>query len=1485
MSGPAPETGRIPLVGSHETWSGEVRLGGAVVVAAGASVTLEPGTRVLLAPGARLVVRGRLTAAGTADAPVSFEAAAEAPWGGLWVADDGQAALSHARLSGLGGDGAAAHGAASLALSDCSVRSAGRFGVNFRSSGALKLSRCAVEGGAVGLAAHGGTVDAEDCSFTGAAETGLELRCEARLARVRAAGSPLALKVLGGKVDAEGLELSGEDGAKAIGDALLRWTGGSCQARRDALGVEGARVELRGARLSGGERGAALDSGRLEAEGASFEGQARLGLWCAEGATAALSRCAFSGPATGAAARGPLEARGCSFSGHAEAGLDLGGTGHLAEGCRFEACGTGVKLDGQAALSALEMKGVGTGVSARPGARLTWESGRCEASLSGLELSGCEARVKGVTFSGGARGAAAEGGALFAQDCAFERQSDGAVLCSAGASAELSSCRFDGPTVGASARGGSKISWTGGSCAASSAGLTVDGGEAAVRGARFSGGERAVDLGAGALEAEDSAFDGQTVLSVRCGEKARATLTGCRFSGAPTAVAALGPVRVSGCSFSGHGGSGLELGGPGHQVTAARLSGCGRALVLEGEAELSDVEAEGRLAGASVRKGSRLVWRAGRAAAGEGGAALELEGARAKLEGLTLSGGRAGVLLAGSALEAEDCAFERQGEACARVDEVSRLCLARCRMADAPTGVAARGPVTLDGCALSGHAQAALDLHGRGHSAERTAISGCGAGAVLDGEARFARFEAESRGAAVSLRPGSRLEWTSGAARCAEGRGALLSEDAEALLSELAVENGAGRASLALGGRWSVSGCRFKGAGKGAALEIDGGEHELRGVSAAGAGTGLLLSSCACRCDDGSFEGAREGLVARAGAALEWLRGSAQGAYGARVEGASARLEGVALRAALVGARVEEGSLRLSAGTVSGGRESCVLLEKGAFAELRDLELRDSPVAVAVRAGHLHLLEGVRAGSCDAGAVTAAGATVCLRAPLLGPAAGAPPKRRALLEFVLATRGSLGWRALYRAAYAGAAWALRARLALTRGVEAAALHRGWTGGDWEPGVSDLDALVLGTRLSGMGGARWLRALWRRYAGWKRLAPFLGETLVARREEAAAYVRAGGARAQALAARLPGPWPACAPETADSRLLERVHAYTRLVQCGFDAPREPWARNARQAAKGLLDVLRFERPGPAPSRRQAAEELLAGSGPRRRAFETLLGPAPDDAAAALFLAAGHALAALDESLPGAAVSAVPAGAPPADGDLDALVQPFGAGLLGALADDLSRSFVVLDARAARPEELARSLSSCALRRSLRAGTLPVPMTASLWRAFAPLPYLDDPTRRLGFAGAGGAARRDAGRLLEGSRQTAWGLCAAPVAADPVSAAAAAACAAGSFAVTWRWLGCPSGGGDPRAVFHHLLGRGLGLRLLLERGVELPFHGLDALAERAAAEFPDLRESLARLEPLREGAGLEEAFFANYALVDGLARDAAAAARRALDGAGA
>ena len=39
-------------------------------------------------------------------------------------------------------------------------------------------------------------------------------------------------------------------------------------------------------------------------------------------------------------------------------------------------------------------------------------------------------------------------------------------------------------------------------------------------------------------------------------------------------------------------------------------------------------------------------------------------------------------------------------------------------MADAPTGVAARGPVTLDGCALSGHAQAALDLHGRGHSAD-----------------------------------------------------------------------------------------------------------------------------------------------------------------------------------------------------------------------------------------------------------------------------------------------------------------------------------------------------------------------------------------------------------------------------------------------------------------------------------------------------------------------------------------------------------------------------------------------------------------------------------------------------------------------------------------------------------------------------------------------------------------------------------------------
>jgi hypothetical protein len=103
------------------------------------------------------------------------------------------------------------------------------------------------------------------------------------------------------------------------------------------------------------------------------------------------------------------------------------------------------------------------------------------------------------------------------------------------------------------------------------------------------------------------------------------------------------------------------------------------------------------------------------------------------------------------------------------------------------------------------------------------------------------------------------------------------------------------------------------------------------------------------------------------------------------------------------------------------------------------------------------------------------------------------------------------------------------------------------------------------------------------------------------------------------------------------------------------------------------------------------------------------------------------------------------------------------------------------------------------------------------------------------------------------------------------------AAGNLALTWRWLGSSSSGAEPRAVFHYLLSRSLGLRLLLEKGIALPFFGLDALRERAAREFPETKGFLSRLAPLDANASLEDAFYAHYPFFDEQIRRTLAALR--------
>lgn len=97
-----------------QRWSGEVLVGGDVVLAPDSLLTIQPGTRIRFLPppgfpggltehphfpGSELIIKGRLFAEGTQTAPIVFEAADDAAppgsWGALNFEDGAEGIFSH----------------------------------------------------------------------------------------------------------------------------------------------------------------------------------------------------------------------------------------------------------------------------------------------------------------------------------------------------------------------------------------------------------------------------------------------------------------------------------------------------------------------------------------------------------------------------------------------------------------------------------------------------------------------------------------------------------------------------------------------------------------------------------------------------------------------------------------------------------------------------------------------------------------------------------------------------------------------------------------------------------------------------------------------------------------------------------------------------------------------------------------------------------------------------------------------------------------------------------------------------------------------------------------------------------------------------------------------------------------------------------------------------------------------------------------------
>lgn len=96
---PQPTTGEVRL-------AGDVHLTETLLIDAGQTLVIEPGTTIRLDPDVSIVSRGRVVAAGTAESPISFDAAQDRqPWGTLAMVGDGasDSRLAHCVIEHGGG--------------------------------------------------------------------------------------------------------------------------------------------------------------------------------------------------------------------------------------------------------------------------------------------------------------------------------------------------------------------------------------------------------------------------------------------------------------------------------------------------------------------------------------------------------------------------------------------------------------------------------------------------------------------------------------------------------------------------------------------------------------------------------------------------------------------------------------------------------------------------------------------------------------------------------------------------------------------------------------------------------------------------------------------------------------------------------------------------------------------------------------------------------------------------------------------------------------------------------------------------------------------------------------------------------------------------------------------------------------------------------------------------------------------------------------
>jgi hypothetical protein len=233
------------------------------------------------------------------------------------------------------------------------------------------------------------------------------------------------------------------------------------------------------------------------------------------------------------------------------------------------------------------------------------------------------------------------------------------------------------------------------------------------------------------------------------------------------------------------------------------------------------------------------------------------------------------------------------------------------------------------------------------------------------------------------------------------------------------------------------------------------------------------------------------------------------------------------------------------------------------------------------------------------------------------------------------------------------------------------------------------------------------------------------------------------------------------------------------------------------------------------------------------------------------------------------------------DLEMTRSFLGDSLCGVAWDDIYRSYFILEDEAMTQERVVAALQGIDRlgREHAAPRTLPMILSRRLWELWSQLPYLECPTRWMEILASDGSSPTYADSGMTSLSQFHWGTVAPRRRLHPEIRRRLGVESLASFRWSWRHAAVGSKTLSPAYTLHYLNSRVIGLRLLVERGIELPFFQLDVLRQAFRREFPrDAAENerLWRDAPASDGL---DALIPHYDWVDRQVRRSAAALRGA------